>query len=70
LGDGFSHGWERRHTGCSTLQILPRSGDFYSLTASLKNLVQSWWVSGGFFALPDEPAQTKDTPEKPKQKAN
>jgi hypothetical protein len=48
LGDLLSRGWGRRHTGCSTLQILPRSRDFYSLTASLKNISRS---RGGFQAV-------------------
>src|SRR5258707_10503481 len=38
---------------------------FYSLTAPLKDFAQSWWVSGGLSALPHEPAQTTDAPEKP-----
>jgi hypothetical protein len=57
LGDLLSRGRGRHHTGCSTPQILTRPRDFYSLTASLKYLAQSWWVSGGLSALPDEPAQ-------------
>src|SRR4030095_12525444 len=69
LGDLLSRGRGRRHTGCSTPQILTRPRDFYSLTASLKNLAQSLWVSGGLSALPHEPAPTTDTPERPKQKA-
>jgi hypothetical protein len=36
----------------------------------LEKTPQSWRVSGGLSALPDEPAQTTDAPEKPKQKAN
>jgi hypothetical protein len=43
----------------------PALGFFYSLTAPLKDFAQSWWVSGGLSALPDEPAQTTDAPEKP-----
>src|SRR5712671_3433399 len=39
--------------------------DFYSLTASLKDFAHSWRVSGGLSALPHEPAQTTDAPEKP-----
>src|SRR5258707_5412912 len=38
---------------------------FYSLTAPLKDFAQSWWFSGGLSALPHEPAQTTDAPEKP-----
>src|SRR6266496_2112746 len=30
LGDLLSRGWRRRHTGCSTPQILTQSTDFYS----------------------------------------
>jgi hypothetical protein len=41
---------------------------FYSLTAPLKDFAQSWWVSGGLSALPHEPAQTTDAPEKPNRK--
>ncbi|MGB9155913.1 MAG: hypothetical protein WCB20_05430, partial [Chthoniobacterales bacterium] len=41
----------RRHTGSSTLQILTRSRDFYSPTASLEYLAQSWWVLSGISAL-------------------
>src|SRR6266545_7648335 len=46
LGDLLSRGWRRRHTGCSTLQILTRSRDFYSTAGrrSKKN-AQSWRVS-------------------------
>src|SRR3954452_19772158 len=36
---------------CSTLQILTRSRDFYSLTASLEYLAQSWSVLSGISAL-------------------
>src|SRR2546430_282228 len=51
LGDLLLRWRRRRHTGCSTLQILTRSRNFYSLTASLEYLAQSWWVLGGISAL-------------------
>src|SRR6267378_8050141 len=35
-----------------------------------KKTAESWRVSGGLSALPDEPAQTKNAPKKPKQKIN
>jgi hypothetical protein len=35
-----------------------------------KKTAQSWRVSGGLSALPHEPAQTTNTPQKPKQKTN
>jgi hypothetical protein len=59
LGDRLSRGWGRRHTGCSTPQILTRSRDFYSTAGSdQKKTAQSWRVSGGLSALTHEPAQT------------
>src|SRR5713101_5373706 len=71
LGDLLPRGWGRRHTGCSTPQILTQSRDFYSTARQRsKKTVQSWRVSGGLSALTHEPAQTTDAPEKPKQKAN
>src|ERR1700720_1898014 len=51
LSDLLSRGRERRHTACSTPQILTRARDFYSLTASLGYLAQSWWVLSGISAL-------------------
>src|SRR6185312_11245241 len=51
LSDLLSRGRGRRHTGCSTPQILTRSRDFYRLTASLEYLAQSWWVLSGISAL-------------------
>jgi hypothetical protein len=65
LGDLLSRGWGRRHTGCSTLQILPRSGDFYSLTAFL-SISRS---RGGFqaaFPLYHMNRHHNDAPEKTK----
>src|SRR6266436_9896590 len=48
LGDLLPGGWRRRHTGCSTPQILPRSTDFYSIAGGRsKKTAQSWRVSGG-----------------------
>src|SRR5260370_23751004 len=51
LSDLLSRGKGRRHTACSTPQILTRSRDFCSLTASLEYLAQSWWVLSGISAL-------------------
>src|SRR5436190_20533831 len=51
LGDFLLRWRGRRHTGCSTLQILTRSRDFYSLTASLEYLAQWWSVLSGISAL-------------------
>src|SRR6266403_3611605 len=46
--------------------ILTRSTDFYSTAGShQKRTAHSWRVSGGLSALPHEPAQTTDAPEKP-----
>jgi hypothetical protein len=53
LRDLLSRGRGRRHTACSTPQILTRSRDFCSLTASLQYLAQSWWVLSGISALGD-----------------
>ena len=57
-----------RHKGCSTLRILARSRDFYSPTASLEYLAQSWWVLTGISALGDRstfmPARKKDSPDR------
>jgi hypothetical protein len=70
LGDLLSCGWGRRHTGCSTPQILTRSRDFYSTAGGdNKKTAQSWRVSGGLSALTDEPAQTTKA-GKTKQKPN
>jgi hypothetical protein len=41
-------------------------GGFLQRDGFFKYLAQSWWVSGSLSALPHEPAQTTDTPEKPK----
>jgi len=41
-------------------------GGFLQPDGFFKYLAQSWWVSGGLSALPHEPAQTTDAPEKPK----
>jgi hypothetical protein len=35
-----------------------------------KKTAQSWRVSGGLSALPDEPAQTKNAAKKPNRKVN
>src|SRR5438874_2028798 len=51
LGDFLLRWRRRRHTGCSTLRILTRSRDFYSLTPSLEYLAQSWSVLSGISAL-------------------
>src|SRR6266853_4115655 len=46
--------------------ILTRSTDFYSTAGGhQKKTAHSWRVSGGLSALPHEPAQTTDAPEKP-----
>src|SRR5207244_10191576 len=68
LGDRLSRGWGRRHTDCSTLQILPRSRDFYSLTAFFLSISRS---RGGFqaaFPLYHMNRHKQQTPEKPKTK--
>src|SRR6478672_7043457 len=74
LGDFLLRWRRRRHTGCSTLQILTRSRDFYSPTASLEYLAQSWSLLTRLSALggrsrfmPDRRNQrrrTDVTPEK------
>src|SRR6266513_6452130 len=51
LGDFLCPSRRRRHKGCSTLRILARSRDFYSPTASLEYLAQSWWVLSRISAL-------------------
>jgi hypothetical protein len=56
LGDVLSRGWGRRHTGSSTPQILTRSRIFTARPEAIKKTAQSWRVSGGLSALPDEPA--------------
>jgi hypothetical protein len=67
----LSRGWGRRHTGCSTPQILTRFEGFLQHgRGRSKKTAQSWRVSEGLSALADEPAQTTEAPEKPKQKAN
>src|SRR6266404_8109689 len=59
LGDLLPRRWGRRHTGCSTPQILTRSTDFYSTAGGhQKKTAHSWRVSGGLPALPNETAQT------------
>jgi hypothetical protein len=66
LGDLLSRGRGRRHTGCSTPHILTRSRDFHSAAGGdHKKTAQSWRVSDGLSALPNDPAQTTDAPEKP-----
>jgi hypothetical protein len=66
LGDLLSRGRGRRHRGCSTPHILTRSSDFHSAAGGdHKKTAQSWRVSDGLSALPNEPAQTTDAPEKP-----
>jgi hypothetical protein len=71
LGHLLWRGWRRRHTGCSTPQILARSKDFYSTAGGDQKKLRS---RGGFHAAFPlyhiEPAQTTDAPEKPKQKPN
>src|SRR6266487_6041163 len=47
LGDLLSRGWGRRHTSCSTPQILPRSTDFYSTAGGDPKKLRS---RGGFQA--------------------
>src|SRR5260370_11904676 len=74
LGNLLSRRWGRRHTGCSTPQILTRIDGFlqHSRRPS-KKTAHSWRVSGGLSALPDEPAQTTNagktkTESKPQKK--
>src|SRR6266513_5445453 len=61
LSDLLSRGWGRRHTGCSTPQILTRSRDFYSTAGGDQKKMRS---RGGFQAAfplyQHEPAQTTD----------
>src|SRR6266487_3427935 len=45
LGDLLSRGWGRRHTGCSTPQILTRSRNFYSTP---RRRIKKLWGRGGF----------------------
>src|SRR5881409_4397254 len=47
LGDLLSRGWGRRHTGCSTPQILTQSTDFYSTAGGDQKKLRS---RGGFQA--------------------
>src|SRR5213592_833105 len=70
LGDLLSRGCGRRHTGCSTPQILTRSRDFYSTAGGdqKKCAVVAGFSRPSRFST--RTGTTTDTPEKPKQKAN
>jgi hypothetical protein len=60
LGDLLSGGWGRRHTDCSTPEILTRASAFYTTAEHHpKKNAQSWWVSYGLSALAHEPVETK-----------
>jgi hypothetical protein len=66
LGDRLSRGWGRRHTGCSTPQILTRPRDFYSTAeGDQKNCA----VVAAFrrpFRFNNMNRHEQQTPEKPK----
>src|SRR5205823_3508551 len=70
LGDLLSRGWGRRHTGCSTPQILTRPRDFYSTAGGDPKKLRS---RGGFqpafplYHMNRHKQQTRR--KKPKQKA-
>src|SRR6266496_3834580 len=70
LSDLLARGWGRRHTACSTPQILTRSRIFYSTAGGDQKKLRS---RGGFqaaFPLYHMNRHKQQKPEKPKQKAN